>query len=128
MRKPTERLSPLASSSRLRTAFSRPGSTVKTRKIAASVSGLRTACGWAAFTSRRTLRNRTRATAPWNGALPKPSVPPPSADSVAHVDPAVALDDVSATERPELRQLNERGVQPWDFLESSLRPFDHPAS
>jgi hypothetical protein len=57
MRKPTERLSPLASSSRLRTAFSRPGSTVKTRKIAASVSGLRTACGSAAFTSRRTLRN-----------------------------------------------------------------------
>jgi hypothetical protein len=34
------------------------GSTVKTRKIAASVSGLRTACGSAASTSRRTLRNR----------------------------------------------------------------------
>src|SRR4029079_8227759 len=49
------------------------------------------------------------------------------ADSVAHVDHAVALDDVSATERPELRQLNECGVEPWDFLESTLRPFDHPA-
>jgi hypothetical protein len=49
IRKPTDRLSPLTSDSRSRTSSSAPELTVTVRKIAASVIGVRTACGSAAF-------------------------------------------------------------------------------
>jgi hypothetical protein len=44
-RNPTDRLSPLTSAISSRTPSSAPASTVRVRKIAASVIGLRIACG-----------------------------------------------------------------------------------
>src|SRR6202035_5035709 len=55
----------------------------------------------------------------------RPEAPPRR--SAADVDAAVALDDLGATERPDLRQLDERGVETGHLLEPGLRPDDHPA-
>ena len=45
-----------------------------------------------------------------------------SADSRAHVDPAVALDDLGATQRPDLGQANIRGVETRHLFVSSCGP------